>query len=42
MAEKQISFPSDIKSFDRLNYKFSSEFSTENDYVFLREKEALK
>lgn len=42
MAENQITSYSDIKSFDRLNYKFSPEFSTESNYVFLKSKEALK
>lgn len=35
MAEHQISDPEQIKSFDRLNYKFSPEHSDEKNYVFL-------
>jgi cytoplasmic iron level regulating protein YaaA (DUF328/UPF0246 family) len=35
MAEHQISDPEKIKSFDRLNYRFSPERSDERTYVFL-------
>lgn len=39
MAEKGIRQPEDLKSFDRLGYSFAPEFSSENQYVFLRDKE---
>ena len=38
MAEKQISDPDDIKSFDRLNYSFSPERSDESSFVFVLKK----
>ena len=38
MAEKQIENLSDIKTFDRLKYKFSPEQSDSNTYVFIKEK----
>ena len=36
MAEHQISDPEDIRSFDRLDYAFSTERSDENTYVFIK------
>ena len=36
MAENQVSKPEELKSFDRLEYKFHEEFSTETEYVFIR------
>ena len=36
MAENQVSKPEELKTFDRLNYKFHEEFSTETEYVFIR------
>lgn len=36
MAENQVSEPEELKKFDRLNYKFREEFSTETEYVFIR------
>lgn len=36
MAENQIENPTDLKSFDRLNYKYRAEMSSENMYVFER------
>ncbi|HBV66887.1 MAG TPA: peroxide stress protein YaaA [Clostridiales bacterium] len=35
MAEKQIKEAEDIKSFDRLNYFYSEEFSDKDTYVFI-------
>ena len=35
MAERQIRNAEDIKSFDRLNYFYSEEFSDKNTYVFI-------
>lgn len=35
MAERQIRDAEDIKSFDRLNYFYSEEFSDKNTYVFI-------
>jgi cytoplasmic iron level regulating protein YaaA (DUF328/UPF0246 family) len=35
MAERQITDIEQIRDFDRLNYKFSPEFSDHNNYVFL-------
>lgn len=35
MAERQITDIEQIRAFDRLNYKFSPEFSDHNNYVFL-------
>ncbi len=36
MAENNIETPDDIKSFDRLGYKFRDDLSTEREYVFER------
>ena len=36
MAENRIEEPEEIKSFDRLEYHFREELSTEREYVFLR------
>ncbi len=36
MAENQIENPKDLKSFDRLNYKYRADLSSENAYVFER------
>ena len=41
MAENHITSHYDIKHFERLNYKFSPDFSDENNYVFILSKEAL-
>lgn len=38
MAENQIENLSDIKTFDRLKYKFSQEHSNNNTYVFIKKK----
>ena len=38
MAEHQITNPEQIKSFDRLNYRYSQEYSDENTYVFVLDK----
>lgn len=35
MAENQIEKLSDIRSFDRLNYTYSEDFSSDSEYVFL-------
>lgn len=35
MAENGIENPGDIKAFDRLNYRYSEEHSSENTFVFL-------
>jgi cytoplasmic iron level regulating protein YaaA (DUF328/UPF0246 family) len=35
MAERKIEDFSQIKAFDRLNYRFSAEHSDEHNYVFL-------
>ena len=40
MAEQNISFPEEIKNFNRLNYSFSPENSDENKYVFILKKQA--
>ena len=37
MAENKVSKPESLKVFDRLNYKFREELSTETEYVFIRE-----
>ena len=36
MAENRIEEPEEMKSFDRLEYHFREELSTEREYVFLR------
>ena len=40
MAENSIGSPEDIKNFDRLNYQFSGEHSSDNSYVFILKKQA--
>jgi cytoplasmic iron level regulating protein YaaA (DUF328/UPF0246 family) len=37
MAENNIENVDDIKGFDRLKYRYREEFSTEDDFVFIRE-----
>lgn len=37
MAEKEIEQPEDIKAFDRLQYWFREELSSESEYVFLKD-----
>ena len=37
MAENKVSEPESIKAFDRLGYSFSEEFSTDIEFVFLKE-----
>ncbi len=37
MAEKEIEQPEDIKAFDRLQYRFREELSSENEYVFVKD-----
>lgn len=37
MAEKEIEQPEDIKAFDRLQYRFREELSSESEYVFLKD-----
>ena len=39
MAQKQVSSPEQVKSFDRLNYRFDESRSDDNTYVFLRDRE---
>ena len=39
LAENNVTAPADIKKFADLDYRFSSAHSTENNYVFIREKE---
>ena len=39
LAENNVTDPGDIKSFADLDYRFSPTHSTENNYVFIREKE---
>lgn len=36
MAEHQIAAPEEIRAFDRLNYRFSEEHSSEEKFVYLR------
>ena len=36
MAEEQITDPKELKKFERLNYRFREELSTESKYVFIR------
>ena len=40
MAENNITSPEGIKGFDRLNYHFSSNLSSDNTYVFILKKQA--
>lgn len=37
MAERNIEEPEEIKKFDRLNYRFREELSSDREYVFVRE-----
>ena len=39
MAQNQVSIPEQIKSFNRLNYRFDESRSDDNTYVFLRDRE---
>ena len=39
LAENNVTDPADIKNFADLDYRFSGTRSTENNYVFIREKE---
>lgn len=39
MAEHQILEPDGIKAFDRMNYRFSGEHSSEREFVFIRRKD---
>ena len=39
MAQNQIQTPEQIRSFDRLNYRFDGVRSDESTYVFLRKGE---
>ena len=41
LAENQITNPEAIKSFDQLNYRYSHPHSSNNTYVFLKEKEEI-
>lgn len=38
MAERQIKNPEEMKSFDRLGFRFAEELSSETEYVFLRQE----
>lgn len=42
MAEKRIEDPEEMKDFDRLEYRFSEQLSTDREYVFLRTKKTRK
>ena len=42
MAEHQIEDPEMLKTYDRMHYHFSAEWSSETDYVFIRENKALR
>lgn len=37
MAEREISKPEEIKKFNRLNYNFQKELSSDREYLFIRE-----
>lgn len=37
LAEQQVNRPEDLKSFDRLGFRFSSVHSQEDKYVFIKE-----
>ena len=39
MAQNQVSAPEQVKSFNRLNYRFDESRSDDNTYVFLRDRE---
>ncbi len=38
LAQRQAEDPEEMKAFDRLGYRFSQEYSSENEYVFLKEE----
>ncbi len=38
LAQRQAEDPEEMKAFDRLGYRFSEEYSSENEYVFLKEE----
>ena len=38
MAQHQVSSPEQVKSFDRLNYRFDESRSDDNTYIFLRDR----
>ncbi|MDY2959783.1 MAG: peroxide stress protein YaaA [Hornefia sp.] len=42
MAEKDVQSPEKIKKFNRLGYTFSEKFSTDTEYVFLKDQPAVK
>ena len=42
MAEHRVEKLEEIKAFDRLNYAFSEEMSSETEYVFIKSKESSK
>ncbi len=41
MAENNITFPEQIKQFSRLNYCYSTEYSSNDNFVFISKKQAL-
>ena len=42
LAENNVTAPEEIKGFTDLDYRFSPAHSTENNYVFIREKEDVR
>lgn len=42
MAEKQVDDPEELKTYDRMHYQFSEEYSSDDEYVFIRKKDASK
>lgn len=38
MAENKIENPTDLKNFDRLNYKYQKDISSDNEYIFIRQR----
>ena len=38
LAQRQAEDPEEMKAFDRLGYRFSQEYSSENEYVILKEE----
>lgn len=38
MAENKIENPVDLKNFDRLNYKYQKYISSDNEYIFIRQR----
>lgn len=38
MAENKIENPTDLKDFDRLNYKYEKDISSDNEYIFIRQR----